>query len=399
MSRQVLIAGGGLGGLCLAQALHLAGIGVQVFERDASVGARGQGYRIRLTPEGGDALEKCLPPHLYALVQATSSQPSPPPVGAYDTQMNLFYRIEGGAGSPAKPNAHQAVNRRTLRQVLLGGLEEIVQFRDAVIGFSQDENGVEVNFASGRTVQGDVLVAADGISSTVRRQLLPLAEILETDMRCIYGATPLGNGFDEELPEALHAGFTPIIGPDRCTLALGPFRAQRPAQVAAAELAPGVQIDPIPDYLMWMFVAPKDTMPSADASPQTLHQHVLDRIRDWHPDLRQIIERADVPATFPIAIRSACPVPPWPTSRVTLLGDAIHAMTPAGGIGANTALRDAAELARALTSVDNGQRGLIDAISQYEAAMWDYGFSAVARSLQAAASLYRVTVPPMEVSQ
>lgn len=63
-------------------------------------------------------------------------------------------------------------------------------------------------------------------------------------------------------------------------------------------------------------------------------------------------------------------------SRVTLLGDAIHAMTPAGGVGANTALRDAAGLADALIDVVAG-KPLESRLAEYEAAMRDYGFAAV----------------------
>jgi 2-polyprenyl-6-methoxyphenol hydroxylase-like FAD-dependent oxidoreductase len=67
---------------------------------------------------------------------------------------------------------------------------------------------------------------------------------------------------------------------------------------------------------------------------------------------------------------------------VTLIGDAIHAMSPARGSGANTALMDAANLCSALT----GSAGLIAAIGGYEERMRDYGFAAVDASRQAEAA-------------
>jgi 2-polyprenyl-6-methoxyphenol hydroxylase-like FAD-dependent oxidoreductase len=66
---------------------------------------------------------------------------------------------------------------------------------------------------------------------------------------------------------------------------------------------------------------------------------------------------------------------------VTLLGDAIHNMTPMAGIGANTALRDADLLRRQLIAVASGERDLIPALHEYEEQMLDYGFAAVKRSL------------------
>ena len=63
-----------------------------------------------------------------------------------------------------------------------------------------------------------------------------------------------------------------------------------------------------------------------------------------------------------IRVRSATAVEPWPTGRVTLLDDAIHNMTPMGGIGANTALRDADLLRRQLIAVAAGQRELLPAL-------------------------------------
>src|SRR5258708_19438387 len=61
----------------------------------------------------------------------------------------------------------------------------------------------------------------------------------------------------------------------------------------------------------------------------------------WHPAVRQLIAEADAPALFPVAPRSSERVAPWPTTSVTLLGDAIHPMSPARGLAANTPLTDA----------------------------------------------------------
>ena len=85
-----------------------------------------------------------------------------------------------------------------------------------------------------------------------------------------------------------------------------------------------------------------------------------------------------------ITIRTSVPVEPWPSGRITLIGDAIHSMTPYRGIGGNVALRDASLLGRNLAAAHRGEMPLLRAIHEYESAMLDYGFRAVRRSLQAA---------------
>ena len=73
---RVAVAGGGLGGLCLAQGLLRAGADVTVYERDASLAARRQGYRLHVNARAGLALQACLPPESLALFQATCGQAS-----------------------------------------------------------------------------------------------------------------------------------------------------------------------------------------------------------------------------------------------------------------------------------------------------------------------------------
>jgi hypothetical protein len=141
-------------------------------------------------------------------------------------------------------------------------------------------------------------------------------------------------------------------------------------------------------------------------SPAELHALTTRLIRSWHPDLRALHARAAVDETFLVRIRTSPPVPPWPPSRVTVLGDAIHAISPARGSGANTALQDAALLCRTLTgTAGNGARtdlagsrtirdgsgtarnggDPIAAAGEYERQMRDYGYAAVAASQAAEA--------------
>jgi 2-polyprenyl-6-methoxyphenol hydroxylase-like FAD-dependent oxidoreductase len=179
---------------------------------------------------------------------------------------------------------------------------------------------------------------------------------------------------------------------------------QRPEQAAP-------WLSPAGDYLMWAVAGDARGFGAADErltamSPAELHALTARLIRSWHPDLRALHARAAVDETFLVRIRTSPPVPPWPPSRVTVLGDAIHAMSPARGSGANTALQDAALLCRMLTgTAGNGARtylagsgtlragsgaarngsDLIAAVGEYERQMRDYGYAAVAASSAAEA--------------
>ncbi|MGP3957020.1 FAD-dependent oxidoreductase [Nonomuraea sp. 3N208] len=113
--------------------------------------------------------------------------------------------------------------------------------------------------------------------------------------------------------------------------------------------------------------------------PAGLHRLAMDTVRGWHEGVQRIVREADAEATFVLQVHSAQRVEPWDEPAVTLVGDAVHSMSPGRGEGANVALRDAWELREVLAATAGGQR-LGAAKGRYEHRMLDYAFAAVEAS-------------------
>ncbi len=71
---------------------------------------------------------------------------------------------------------------------------------------------------------------------------------------------------------------------------------------------------------------------------------------------------------------TSVPIDPWPALNVTLIGDAIHTMTPGWGVGANTSVLCDAGLDVVLIEVRDGRRDLVDAVAGYETTMRWYAW-------------------------
>ena len=277
-----------------------------------------------------------------------------------------------------------SVNRGTLREILGAGLDDRIHYGRELAGHEPDAHGVTLRFVDGSSERADVLVGADGVHSAVRRTLLPGATTVDTGSRIIYGRTPLDATTRPLVPPAMHDGFTAVIG-GHVGMAAGLVEFRQPPPQAAAAIAPAVRLSAVGDYVMWAVSAQRDRFPEPDAAlagmdATALHAAAGGAIRSWHPDLRALLDNAAVEETFLVRVRSSERVAAWTPSRVTVLGDAIHAMSPARGSGANTALQDAAILCAALTS---GSDDVGAAIGGYEERMRDYGFAAVEASRQA----------------
>lgn len=392
----VVIIGGGLGGLCLAQGLKKAGIGVAVYERDRSRTDRLQGYRIHINPAGSRALHDCLPPDLYDAFVANCGK-SNKGFTFLDQCLRELLAVTVPDVNPLDPvDSHKSASRITLRQVLLAGLDDIVHFDKTFVRFEKSPDGTVVaHFGDGTAAAGDVLVAADGANSRVRKQFLPQAERIETGVFTVIGKVPLTDEVRTLLPPQLFDGPASVMASESKGLFIAVQEFRRAPQGAreiggndsAADLHPGLLFDNTADYVMWALGARREKFPIV-GDPEVmdgsaLQQVVLGMMQHWHPRLRRLVELSDPSTMTPTPIHTSVPIPHWETKRITLLGDAIHSMTPYRGIGANTALRDAALLCRNLTAVHRGEKPLLAAIHDYETEMVEYGFAAVRSSMKA----------------
>jgi 2-polyprenyl-6-methoxyphenol hydroxylase-like FAD-dependent oxidoreductase len=389
MALHVLVAGGGLGGLCLAQGLRKDGVSVAVYEKETSAETP-QGYRIHINQAGSRALHACLPPALWDAFVATAGRPCAG-LGFFTEQMRPLLsveqrRLEGKpASAPFDPvTSEHPASRVALRQVLLGGLGDVVHFGKEVVRYEAHPDSVMAFFADGSSARGDVLVAADGVGSRVRRQYLSHARVVDTGIVAVGGQLPLDAASCAWLPEPFVTRLNNVLPPRGCGMFIAQY-VRKPERKAlengTGPLAADLSVDGLRDHVFWAFVAKRETY-GAEADPRhvegpRLHRTVLANIERWHPHLVRLVSDSDPSTVTALRVQSSEPIARWKTTRVTLLGDAIHAMTPLQGLGGNTAFRDAALLRRHLVQADRGQRELLAALEAYERAMIDYGFEAV----------------------
>ena len=385
---RIVIAGAGLAGLTLAHYLHRHGFPVAVYERDNGLSAREAGYRVHINSTGTSALHAALEPRLWELFLATCGMPDDDML-LFDEQLNLRpardKAASTGIGVPTEIPEHLSVCRSTLRRILFLGLEDVVHFGAKVTGYRDNpDSTVTALLADGGTVEADVLIAADGINSAVRAQRLPQVRVADLGARSIAAKIPLTPENKAKLPAQLYNAFSMAYDSDYTGLTLGPLERTDPHSPLVAEQDAEFQQEVRENYALSIFNSTVQHMiPDADlfsAGPDKLKAYALQRLATWHPALVEIVRLWDTATVQALAIRSCVPVGAWEPSAVTVMGDAIHAMSPALGIGANTALRDAHVLGGRLLAAAAGDTTLLDGIGAYEQSMREYAYEAVRKS-------------------
>jgi 2-polyprenyl-6-methoxyphenol hydroxylase-like FAD-dependent oxidoreductase len=384
---KVAIIGGGLGGLCLANGLKKAGTSVSVYERDESPESRPQGYRIHIDPQGSRALHECLPAHLWDLFDSTGGDFSQG-FCIVTEQLHELLKVGRGHGASDGIALHRSISRVTLRRILLAGLEGNVTFNKRFLHYEEATDGaVTAHFEDGSTAHADLLVAADGVNSRVRQQYLPNAEPIDTGVVAIVGTLPLTDGVMALAPYFLLDGPGMVVPNAACSMFMAMWKRSGEAAQALRRLGIEETLPGDEDYLLFALGGRPDFFGLDEASGsvtgRTLKAVLRNKTAGWQPKLRKLVAMVSEDGLILNRVRTSQPVRPWKSTHVTLLGDAIHSMTPYRGVGGNIALRDAALLASHIIEAHQGHKSMLQAVSEYETSMRQYAFTAVEDSLKA----------------
>jgi salicylate hydroxylase len=363
---RVVIVGAGLGGLVLAHALqHHAD--VVVLERDAAAANTG-GYRIALTPEAVQVMDRHVPPATMTRIRAASDGPD-----TFSRFTVTDRRLRPILVDREPPGVERMLcQRRVLRIVLAEGLGGRVRFGTDVVGAEPVPGGAEVRTADGTELCADLVVAADGARSTTLHGIARRPLAADLGLVGIAGSTPLRG---DRLPRYLLHG--PALGLSGRGTGVFLSLTSRGLAHRPPDLAEAIG----PPSLVWGLIARREEIPTAlREGPAALVALASEQVDGWHPWLRAQVLAADPARTAAYSFRAASPRAsrfPWPSSRITAVGDAVHAMPPTGGRAGATAIRSAGALADALLV----EPDVDAAVRDYQAAVDDWAEPAIRESL------------------
>jgi 2-polyprenyl-6-methoxyphenol hydroxylase-like FAD-dependent oxidoreductase len=298
--------GGGIAGLAAAISLRHYGIDHQLFERVPDVQKVQGGSGLRLGYNVGRAFR-----HLGLLEDAKKVCSSLEGV-RFETDSGKYL----GTTRHVDGETHLGIRRPPLHEFLLNAADGgRINTGAEFTRFEQDDDGVTAHFADGRTARGELLVGADGLKSVVRAQLHGESEpryagyaarrgVLKADvegqMRVILG-------------KARRFAYFPVGGP-------------------------------------WVYWSTSTNEPAGkEESPDELKRAVLEEFAGWPAPVEEFVNGTDDANTFRADTYDRDPLKHWGEGRVTLLGDAAHAMTWDQGQGACQGIEGALLLAKALS--------------------------------------------------
>ena len=364
-NKKIAVIGGGPGGLTLARLLQMKGYKVKVYERDEDQNVRQQGATLDLHEESGlkaliaagllDDFKKHYRPDADKLRLTDHNA-----AVHFDDHINEIPVEQNGA------SFRPEIDRGPFRDLLIASLEkDTIIWNSKFVSLQAIDNGWDILFDNGSTVYADLVIAADGANSKLRKYI--------TDIAPVYSGLTIveGNIYNA----ATNA-------PELWKLAKG-------GKIFALGWEKSIILSAKGDGSLSFYTGTKETEDWVKTScinfekKEAVYDWYKERFADWGEEWHELFasdESYFVPRPqyhFPMDQQ-------WESlSNLTMLGDAAHRMPPYAGEGVNMAMLDAYELVEQLTATDFSD--IKTAILQYESAM-----------RQRAAEITEVTLQSME---